>query len=155
MGTKLWGLTNSHRLALAHRLHDADDATRLERRLEPVGRVLHVSHVDSQAAVLTQEDHGSPLLLVAGCVTDSHHVLDLEEREGSLGTSKSGKGPPKANLRAFESFPVDSHSLCFLFLSLDPLSAPPPHLFLFPTPLCNQPLHSNAPFPQPLHSIPF
>lgn len=73
-------LTNSSCLALANWLHDADDAARLERGLEPVGGILYVGHVDPQAAIFTQEDHSGPLLLIAGCVTDGHHVLNLERR---------------------------------------------------------------------------
>lgn len=53
--------------------------------MEPVGRVLHVGHVDPQAAVLAQEDHGGPLLLVAGRVPDGHHVLDLEGQRYTKG----------------------------------------------------------------------
>ena len=71
------GLTDGGCLALADGLHDADDAAGLQGGLQPVGGVLHVGHVDAQAAVLTQQDHRRPLLLVAGRVPDGHHVLDL------------------------------------------------------------------------------
>jgi len=70
-------LTDSSCLALADRLHDADDTARLQGGLEPVGGVLHIGHVDPQAAIFAQEDHSSPLLLIAGCVADGHHVLNL------------------------------------------------------------------------------
>ena len=73
-------LTNSSCLALANRLHDADDAARLERGLEPVGGILYIGHVDPQAAIFAQEDHSGPLLLIAGCVTDGHHVLNLQRQ---------------------------------------------------------------------------
>lgn len=73
-------LTNGCGLALANWLHDADDTARLERGLEPVGGVLYVGHVDPQAAVFAQKDHGGSLLLVAGCVTDGHHVLNLQKQ---------------------------------------------------------------------------
>ena len=73
------GLTDGSSLALSHRLHDADDTAGLQGRLEPVGGVLHVGHVNAQAAVLTQQDHGGPLLLVAGRVPNGNHVLDLAE----------------------------------------------------------------------------
>lgn len=73
-------LTDSSCLALANGLHDADDAAGLKRRLEPIGRILYVGHVDPQAAIFTQEDHSGPLLLIAGCVTDGHHVLNLQRR---------------------------------------------------------------------------
>lgn len=39
-------LTDSSCLALADRLHDADDTARLQGGLEPVGGVLHIGHVD-------------------------------------------------------------------------------------------------------------
>lgn len=71
-------LTNSSCLALANWLHDADDAARLERGLEPVGGILYIGHIDPQAAIFAQEDHSRPLLLIAGCVTDGHHVLNLQ-----------------------------------------------------------------------------
>ena len=70
-------LTDSSCLALADRLHDADDTARLQGGLEPVGGVLHIGHVDPQAAIFTQQDHSSSLLLIAGCVADGHHVLNL------------------------------------------------------------------------------
>ena len=70
-------LTGSGGLALADWLHDADATAGLQRRLQPVGGVVHVGHVDAQAAVLTQQDHGGALLLAAGRVADGHHILDL------------------------------------------------------------------------------
>lgn len=73
-------LTNSSCLALANWLHDADDTARLERGLEPVGGVVYIGHIDPQAAIFAQEDHSGPLLLIAGCVTDSHHVLNLQRQ---------------------------------------------------------------------------
>lgn len=73
------GLTDGRRLALSHRLHYANDTTGLQGRLEPVGGIFHISHINAQAAIFTQQDHGCPLLFVAGCVPDGNHVLDLED----------------------------------------------------------------------------
>ena len=70
-------LTGGGGLALADRLHDADATAGLQGGLQPVGGVVHVGHVDAQAAVLTQQDHGCALLLAAGRVADGNHVLDL------------------------------------------------------------------------------
>ena len=52
----------------------------LQAGLEPVTGGLNSGHVDLEAAVLAQQDHGCLLLgLVGGCagVSDGHHVHDL------------------------------------------------------------------------------
>lgn len=76
------GLTDGSRLALPNRLHYADDTAGLQGRLEPVGGVLHVGHVNAQAAILTQQDHCGPLLLIAGRMPNGNHVLDLAGDKG-------------------------------------------------------------------------
>ena len=71
------GLTDGSCFALSNRFHYADDTAGLQGGLKPVGGVLHIGHVDAQAAILTQQDHRCPLLLIAGRVPDGNHVLDL------------------------------------------------------------------------------
>lgn len=75
----LRGLTDGGCLPLSNRLHYADDTAGLQGWLKPIGGVLHVGHVNAQAAILTQQDHSCPLLLVAGRVPNGNHVLDLGE----------------------------------------------------------------------------
>lgn len=75
-------LTGSGCFAFTDRFHDADDAAGLQGGLQPIGRVLHVGHVDAQAAVFTEKDHGGALLLVARRVTDRNHVLNLKGQRG-------------------------------------------------------------------------
>ena len=74
-------LTSSSSFALADRLHDTDATAGLQRGLEPVGGVVHSGHVDSQASVLTEKNHGCTLLLITGSVADSDHILNLGKRE--------------------------------------------------------------------------
>lgn len=73
-------LTSSSSFALADRLHDTDATAGLQRRLEPVRRVVNIGHVDPQASVLTEKNHGGTLLLITGRVTDSYHILNLWEK---------------------------------------------------------------------------
>ncbi len=74
-------LTGRGCLAFADGFHDADHTARLKGGLEPIGRVLHVGHVYAETAIFTQQYHGGALLLVACCVTDCNHVLNLRGRE--------------------------------------------------------------------------
>lgn len=90
-------LTDGSSLALSHRFHDANDTAGLQGRLEPVGGVLHVGHVNAQAAVLTQQDHRGPLLLVAGRVPNGNHVLDLAEGTKEGVSSPSYRSEPTEN----------------------------------------------------------
>jgi hypothetical protein len=75
------GLTDCGCFALSNRLHDTDNTARLQGWLEPEGSILHIGHINAQAAILTQQYHGRPLLLIAGCVPNSNHVLDLKGRD--------------------------------------------------------------------------
>lgn len=81
----LRSLTDCSCFALSNRLHDADDTAGLQGWLQPVGGVLHVGHVNAQAAILTQQNHCCPLLLIAGHMPNGNHVLDLggEDKVGS------------------------------------------------------------------------
>lgn len=76
------GLTDGSCFTLANRLHYADHTAGLQGGLKPVGGVLHIGHVNAQAAILTQQNHCCPLLLVAGCVPNGNHVLDLDGDKG-------------------------------------------------------------------------
>lgn len=75
-------LTDSSSFAPPDRFHYADDTAGLQGWLKPVGRIFHVGHVNAQAAILTQQDHCCPLLLIASCVPNGNHVLDLGQRNG-------------------------------------------------------------------------
>lgn len=46
--------------------------------------VVHIGHVDSQASIFTEKDHGGALLLITGCVSDSYHILNLVKRDNKL-----------------------------------------------------------------------
>lgn len=81
------GLTDCSCFTLSHRFHDADDTAGLQGWLEPVRGVLHIGHVNAQAAILTQQNHGCPLLFIAGSVPNGNHVLYLGKGKGTRNVS--------------------------------------------------------------------
>lgn len=74
-------LTSSCCFALADRLHDTDATAGLQRGLEPVRGVVNIGHVDSQASILTEKNHGCALLFITGSVSDCYHILNLGNKE--------------------------------------------------------------------------